>query len=237
MDFHNQTGCDILRNNLIEYYRRKEEDYKVYIQPFFEKPLYDIEEKTLIKSREYIDGLIKCILNDKLTSSFPIDVVYILKKFGYKFYETDFVKSLIPLGDKTILVLGEGNNEKKIFLSSNPLYNEVKLLAVSACLGDYLISQAINMKVPFFTGGLINKEGILTVHDDGVKFLDELCYEFALKLLIPDVIYLRLDSIGKAAGINPKDSSETFAKIFEVRNIDFDNRVKLAEGHGILYGC
>ena len=56
-------------------------------------------------------------------------------------------------------------------------------------------------------------------------------------LMLDDVIYLRLDSIGKAAGINPKDSSDTFAKIFEVRNVDFDNRVKLAEGHGILYGA
>lgn len=226
-----------MNNKLKQYYKRKEQDYNLYIQPFFKKQICDVEENTLAKAREYIDGLINCILDDKLAGNFPIDVISILKRFGYKFYEVDLVKYSIPLGEKTILVLGEGNSEKKIFLSESSIYNEVKLVAISVCLGDYLISQGMFDKDPFFTGCLISKEGILTVHDDGIKFLDELCYEFALKLLIPDLIYLRLDSIGKAAGINPKDSSDTFAKIFEVRNVDFDNRVKLAEGHGVLYGA
>lgn len=226
-----------MNNKLRQYYKRKEKDYNLYIQPFLEKPICYIEENTLAKAREYIDGLINCILDDNLAGSFPIDVTSILKGFGYKFYEVDLVKYSIPLAERTILVLGEGNNEKKIFLTERSTYNEVKLVAISVCLGDYLISQGRFDKDPFFTGCLISKEGILTVHNDGVKFLDELCYEFALKLLIPDVIYLRLDSIGKTAGINPKDSSDTFAKIFEVRNIDFDNRVKLAEGHGVLYGA
>lgn len=226
-----------MNNKLRQYYKRKEKDYDLYIQPFLENPICDIEENTLAKAREYIDGLIHCILDDKLAGSFPIDVGSILKGFGYEFYEVDLVKYLKPLGERTILVLGEGNNEKKIFLSESSTYNEVKLVAISVCLGDYLISQGMINNPPFFTGCLLSKEGILTVHDEGIKFLDELCYEFALKLLIPDVIYLRLDSIGKAAGINPKDSSDTFAKIFEVRNVDFDNRVKLAEGHGVLYGA
>lgn len=222
-------------NKLKKYYIETNGDWIEKVKPFLDKPICEIREETWSVSRRYINGLINCVLTEKLANNFPVNISIILTNLKYQFYEVDLCKNNFPLSDKTILILGEGNNEKKIFLSSDLNYKSVRLVALGICLGDYLINQAVNDDNPFFIGCLLNQDGKLSVHQDEINFLDELCYEFALRLLIPEKIYHRLDIIGKTVEIKPEKNMDMFAKIFDVRNIDFDNRIKLEESKGALY--
>lgn len=218
-----------------KYYKVNKERYQNIRFSLLNK-LSEVTEEEIAKARSYLDGILNCIIEKELIKEFPISVDKILNVLGYELFYVNMKHYKFSKNENTVAVLGEDKNNKKIFITNNENYQEMVFVALAMCLGDYLINQGSESKKPFFTGCILDEKNrlLLNISRD-ITLLDELCYEFALRLLIPKEIYVRLNAIVTSAGIKPENEAIVFAQVFSVRKEDFLNRIKLEESKGFLY--
>ena len=206
------------------------------INLFLLNNLSKVTEEELAKARSYLEEILDCIIKKELIKEFPISINKLFSGLGYELFDVNMEQFHFPMNENTIVILGEDKTNKRIFITNNKKYKNLRLVALAMCLGDYLINKENDSKKPFFTGCVLDEHNrlILNVTRD-MTLLDELCYEFALRLLIPKEIYVRLNAIVTSAGIRPENDAMVFAQIFSVRKEDFLNRIKLEESKGFLY--
>lgn len=229
-----------MKNNSIaiklrKYYQNTAEDYE-NIKKILLNKLTDVSSEELIQSRDYLEGILDCVIEKDKIKEFPIAVDKILNELGYTLFDVNMNQFKFSMNENTIVILGEDKYNKRIFVTDNRKNQNIKFVALAMCLGDYLINKGIISKEQFFTGCILNnKDRLLLNVSKEVTLLDELCYEFALRLLIPKEIYIRLNAIVESAEIEVENEAEALAKIFSVRKEDFLNRIKLERNAGNLY--